>query len=268
MKTKRLILSLGLFLFLTSCQKKDESISDQESQTQKAMQLLEKDQFEEAIVILKSEQAKVPTDRVRTLLASAYAARAGIKVESYWGTVIGYESLISNSDMKDSGKLKEEISIMLPGLPEEAKKALKNIEPDLITFQKIRRRIESIPSVNVLQRTDLLLALETLQEVASPGARLYRAILGIIVLKSSLDESDRVIRGAVSAERSICAEQIQLGIRWLSFNYQILQGTLFDISQAFPSQKNEIENIKRNIGLVDADLPQKTQLVMGLLCSK
>lgn len=239
-------------LLLGSCQKKEESISDQESQTQKAIQLTEHGRYDEALFILNRESEKNPSERMQILKASVYASRAGIKVEKFWGFVVGYESLLGPNEASQKDPLSD--------FPEAVKEPLKGLKNEIALLQKISQRIEQIPAVSGAQREDLLLAQETLQETTSPGARLYRGVLGIIVLKASILEASSVIAASAEAVKTPCAKNWDMGIKWLRFNYEILNGILQDLQIAFPSQKTAIDNIQNQIRLDD--------ISVGRVCPK
>ncbi len=242
----KIYLIAACLLFLGSCQKKEESISDQESQTQKAIQLTEQGRFEEALSILHRESEKNPSERLQVLKASVYAARAGIKVENYWGFVVGYESLLGPAETPTQDALGD--------LPEVARGPLKGLKNELAILKMVSRRIEKIPTVTDAQRADLLLAQEALQETQSAGARLYRGVLGIIILKASILEASTVIAESAEAIKTPCAKNWDLGIQWLRFNYEILHGILQDLQVAFPSQKSAIAQIQSQIQMKDISL--------------
>ena len=246
----RLIFAAGFLFLLTCCQKKDEGLSSQETKTQKAIQLTEKGLYSEALEILQEEQSINPSERVQTLIASTYAARAGVKVENYWGFVVGYESLFGTKKSKPGA---------FDGLPPEVLTALKDLKGQLELLQAIQGRIELIPYVTEVQRDDVLLAQEALQGTTSAGARLYRAILAIIVLRSTIPEGAKVF-DQLSKDAKICAQNFSLASDWFTFNYEMLEGLLSDLEVAFPSQKTEIIKIKGQI--------KSNPLTVGQVCRK
>ncbi len=264
---KRFILILTTILSV-SCQEKKDNFATQESVTQHAISLMEDGKNSEAIQILKNENEKRPSERVQMLLASAYAGRAGIKVENYWGMIIGHESLIKTPQELEGKNDDLNLEELLGSLSPEIKKSLKGLDTNLYNLQRIQRRITQIPVVKEDQASDLALGIDVLKDTHSEGARLYRAILEVIVIRSSIDQGVQLISRASSGKSSLCTEDFGLAIQWIQYTYALLQDTLSDINVAFPSQKKPVEDIQNQLRSVIEDLPSKAIQARGLLCQR
>lgn len=240
-----------LVLFLGSCQK--ETPEDRsESRVDRALRLMDRGEHDEAILILEKEAAG---ERVHQLLASAYAARAGVRVQDYWGFVVGYRSL-----------LKEEKPLTLPGLdlkilPEgtarEARELLERINSSLAEFARVRQRAEQIPYVKREARPDLHRAVQVLTGLQSRGARLYRAILELILIRSAVDDMGVVIRAWEKKSFDFCSEPFAITVEWMVYSSSLLIEALEDLSVAYPSQAPQLQSWRE-------DLLAGDELVKGL----
>lgn len=156
-----------------------------------ANQHIENRNFESAIALMNDQIRKNPYDRkARVILASAYAARAGIYIDSYVDLVQSLIDSEKNSghttkaleQLQSQAHTKEErdlIDVLI-----DFNQALLRVTDFLIKFEKI----PTIQSEN--QYEDLQRALDALSEPYAPeaGPSLYRGLLHIVVFRYHLQE--------------------------------------------------------------------------------
>jgi hypothetical protein len=180
------------------------------------------------------------------VLASAYAARAGVKVQSYWGFVIGYEALLPEATKKTSDLAQEQFfhaetvqalsKVIDPKLVEQ-------INTGFVQLNAIMSRIEKIPYIDHDKRVDIQAAVKELSSVKTEGASLYKAILEIVLLRSAVgDIRDRVTH-MTSKNISICQDDGQELMTWIQYSYKLLENLLADAGDAYPSRKPDIEKV-------------------------
>ncbi len=255
-------------LLAPGCQKQEGDLSKQEDVQDKATTLIERGQNDEAIRLMIEELKKNPvSDRSRQILASAYANRAGIRVENYYGFAVTYNSLIKGPEdfsKKNSAEENVDISEIFPALPDQAKNALRQLAPNLAIIQKIRGRLIQVPLVNAEQSKDLLLAVEVLRPTTSPGAHVYRAILDLIVLRSHFDRNIQLI--GLAASEDGCQRNLDIAMRSLQSSFGLLQQFLDDLAQAYPSSAANLLGTQQQLESILNEMPSQAQKTRLLLC--
>jgi len=191
-------------------------------------------------------------------LASAYAARAGIMVNNYWGFAIGFKKKsnleTSNLDHTLTSLLKID---ELQFLGDEERLKLQSIVSSLSQLKYLVERFDNLPLINALGKKDIELAIDVLEDLPSKGARVYRAILGAVLVKytvlteteswkielnlneTSLNQSPKVFAGN-NARR--CFPSFSRLINSIESIFQVLIPLRSDLSYAFPSDGNKISN--------------------------
>lgn len=256
MKKKISFLFLAMALALSACQPREQELTGGDP-LEESYRLIDKGEYDQAIRSLEELAARDSRPTVIEALASAYAARAGVLVSSYWGAVVGFKA-----------PLIQPRGTRLEGLSGQAVRVLSQVEgqKDLRgadEFSKLARfisvlsewqeRIDRLPTVPEARRDDLREALGVLEHHKSPGGRLYRALLGLILLKSEISDGftgwERISASlAVGLEASprrvkgdlLCVVDYDAFSIWVRGLVRILQSTALDVAVAYPSKKAEI----------------------------
>jgi hypothetical protein len=270
LKTYLLLIITTSLLAFASCEKQQDRSSEQDSVLDKAMTMIESGKTDDAIDALQIELKKDPkSDKTREILASAYASRAGIHVENYYGFTFSYDALIKGPQdfqTHTSDQDPIDLSKVFTGLPPEAINALQNFSANLYIIQSIHHRLEQIPLVNDTQIQDLMRAIEILKPTALPGAHMYRLILEIIVLRASLEQDGHLLQTA--AEKGIsCQSNFDTAMQSVQFSFTLIQDMLSDIMVGYPSKADDLRSTQKQLSDVLGDLPDKAQKTRLLLCS-
>lgn len=231
LKYKIVLFTMTCLLAASACQNKlAESRKDPLDENYK---LIDRGSYSEAIESLKELSLRDPRPQVQVALGSAYAARGGIKVDQYWGFVIGFQS---------------------PLVKEEKPK-------DLSVWDQYKGRLEAIPVVSDPKALkDLHHAVDTLAAVPTPGGRLYRAILNLILFKSYMVSSNgfwekfggvvpRLLDGDTAA---LCEFDLDQLLNWLNpIAYHMIE-TMKDLTIAFPENEEDFTGARNLIQAVFA----------------
>lgn len=232
---------LSLLIVFTSCRAKEEQVT-REKLMSKGFTLMDSGHYDEAIKYFADLASTDPHYQIKIAWASAYAGRAGVKIEQIY----------SFSKIKDLPPL--EISIA-------------GFTPDKKTSELINQLAEytdhwnRVPTVNVEKLPDLISAVHILTQSTEPGARLYAAALRIVLIKSSINA------GTLNwqSQKQICASDIQ---RFLKWTLAILKELLFlseDLQIAFPENNQEYENFRALLTNIIKDVG-RIELPRGNLC--
>jgi hypothetical protein len=208
------LVALISLLLLCACQKdRGDGAKDP---LDEGYQLIDRGDYSTAIHKLRTLSLKDSRPAVRVALASAYAARGGIRVGDYWGFVIGFEA-----------------PLVPPG-------------------SRYKDRVDAIPVVRGTALTDLKLGVETLATVQTPGGRLYRGILNLILFKSYITASgnfwvefNKVIEELVSGNTTVlCQFDFDELLKWLEpISYHLIEA-MNDLVIAFPEDHKELEGAR------------------------
>lgn len=240
---------LSLLLF-SGCQKdRTEATRDPLDENYK---LIDKGDYSQAIQKLQELSVKDLRPQVRVALASAYAARGGVRVEQYWGFVVGFKAPLVSADslkMTSSVESLQRIAKQAKGdLDPRDMKALGGLVNALAVWDHYKERVDSIPVVQGQALLDLKVAVDTLSTVNTPGGRLYRAILNLILFKSYVTASanfwedfnkiiEQLTEGKLEALCQFNFDQLQ---KWLTPISYHLSETLGDLAIAFPDERQEL----------------------------
>lgn len=237
-RTTPVILTLVLGLSLGCHQQRAEQARD--SDIERAGALIDNEQYTEAIEILEPHAVGAPV-RVKMYLASAYAGRAGLKSLDYWETSRRYQQILA-----DQAKIEPDAPPALSpkSLPAAApgwmRKAIPNFNKMLREFNRVREQLSALPLITVEQRPDLERARFILSETNTEGARLFRAMLTIILMRSHFEEANELVVVMNSNKAGICAEVVGQILHNVRLSYIYTLEILADLRLAFPSKAEEI----------------------------
>ncbi|WP_413288507.1 hypothetical protein [Bdellovibrio sp. HCB337] len=242
--------ALAILLMFSGCQKdRNEAPRDPLDENYK---LIDKGDYGQAIQKLQELAVQDPRPQVKVALASAYAARGGIRVEQYWGFVVGFKApLVPAESLKMTGTAEslQKIAKQAKGdIDPRDMKALGGLVNTLAVWDRYKDRVDSIPVVQGQALVDLKIAVDTLSMVQTPGGRLYRAILNLILFKSYVTASaqfwtdfnkaiEDVIAGRIEV---LCRFDFEVLLKWLTPISYHLSETMTDLSIAYPEDSEEL----------------------------
>lgn len=246
----RTLLILTLVAGLQACTAREDDKSSSESRLNQATEHIDKSEYSEAIAILEDLKSSDASEKVRMVLASAYAGRAGVKVENYWGFVVTYKPLLKGESERGEEPLDPlvDVSLIPQSAPKEVREGLRRLNENMREIMRIRRRIERIPHITREQRLDLQRGVNALDGVATQGGYLYRAILEVVLLRSSLDEVVSLASNLLDDPgASACTSKARKFVEWLRYSQGTLGNTLKDLGGAYPNDRDNLEKIRRQI---------------------
>ncbi|AHZ85239.1 hypothetical protein Bb109J_c2552 [Bdellovibrio bacteriovorus] len=219
----RTLIQLTLFaviLSLLACQSKEEPVT-RESRLSKGHQLIDQSQWDEAIEYLTKLEQQDPHLHVRLALASAYAGRAGVRIEKIY-------SFVAVRNLKP-----QTVSLNAARMDQKTQELMQSLG-------RYAAQWEKIPEVRASGREDLTRALQVLAEQPEAGARLYAATLRVVLLKSVVNEG--LLNWQVVRTQKICSDVVQPYYDWA---LQLLEHLILisqDLTSAFPGKKAEFSS--------------------------
>lgn len=207
-----------VFVFiLNGCGQGGASKKSAESNAlEQGFELLDEGRFDEAIHYFERVYESRPSDDALKAWASAYVARAGVKVSSL------YEAFTT--------------------FPSEKKVTKDNI---LVQIQAYKNSLDSLPYVKGSQRSDLQTATSILQLRNTSSVRLFRAILNLVLLRSTFSDGDKVLLNAnfkidLNTDlKAVCKLEWKKLRSWLQvwpvYGLELKQ----DLDFAFPAKKKQ-----------------------------
>ena len=243
---KSLILVFLIGVFALSCDKK-QSREDEQTRLEKANALMGRADYDGAIRLLEDLKKSKHGPQVPLTLASAYAARAGVRVEKYWGFLVG-EKVLGETPAQPS----EDLPIIDPktlpaNLPAEVKAAVENLNKNLLEADRIRRRVRLLPYVEYEKRADLSRAVEVLTEVPTQGGHLYRGILEAILFRSAAADIVKLSAELIKNPEQLCTKKLTTLIDWLDYSQKILDHFFADGAEAFPKKNLEFKRLREDL---------------------
>jgi len=197
----------------------------------RATELIDQKQYSEAIFVLDDRLKKYPGDgKTRVMLASAYAARAGVDLSSY----TSFASELQKWDQIDQLLPNEDDGPILNALDVVAKAAVR--------IELVVRAFDVVPAPSTSDGlADLNKAVQTLSDggVLTAGPSIYRALLETAVFKNDLQNKYKLKQDVRCEVQS-----------------RDLQAWFQTVSQAVQSILNDVAN-----GLTDATAVSKIHVI-------
>lgn len=268
---QKIVLSALLLLALVSCQGQKASDRDPLSDS---YQKIDSGDYDGAIAQLEELHSKDQGPQIKMALASAYAARAGLKIEKLWNFVKALQA----PRLTDESIKKSQIFQQMQSLIDKNKSLLNSTAQDdlnqaakaMAAFEDYRLRLETLPYVTEEKRLDLARASAVLEGSSTKGSRLYRAILNLVNLRSSLKDGfnywndvngelkklDPELTKNLRNQNILCAVKITKFQSWLSAQFQQLQEISQDIGFAFPSKYQELKEFDTSIQKYKKEIPE------------
>lgn len=253
---KLLLFSLSLLLVSSCGPRKDKAV--EREPLEQAYRKLDQGNVDVAIADLEELRKTDSRPEVLEALASGYALRAGLKVENYWGFLVGFRAPLLNVEkIENSGTMARWRRLwgQFDGHIEWPQpKGFAAWAEMLASAELWRERIESLPEITESGELDLLRALELLKDHPKPGARLYRALLALIVVKHRVVlgmtgwglVEERVTQLAIEAKPAelsalVCGLNLPSFQAWARDLLLVFQGATEDLVVSFPSQEKDFK---------------------------
>lgn len=256
----RAVLSVGsAVLLLAACEARREV--DSREPLEEVHRLIDSGRPAEAAAMAERLARTDSRPEVRTAWASALAAEAGIKVDSYWGFVVGFKAPLLNMEQLESTSVlskARKLLLQLDGRVDlERESELGRLTEALGHFELFRHRLTSIPVVAPEKRDRVDWALSVLNGNPKSGARLYRAILGFIILRTEIENGFAIWNEFESRLRQIdtdmplseknldilCALDVSVFARWMSDQISRVDEIARDVVVAYPSKRGELADV-------------------------
>lgn len=260
-----------LFASMLSCQGQKASDRDPLSDS---YQKIDKGDYNGAISELEELRTKDSRPQVKSALASAYAARAGLKVEKLWNFVkalsappVTEESIKKSPNFLQSQDLfSKNAAVLGPA----AKSELDQLAKSMAAFEEYRSKTESLPYIAVERRNDLRLAAAVLKGADTKGDHLYRAVLNLVYLRSELQDGFKYWndvneelkklhpedRKNAQNKEILCNVKISDFQEWLDSQFDQVSDISEDIRFAFPSKAEEMIAFDSSVKKYQQEVPK------------
>lgn len=226
MKFASLLLSIILVIFTQiGCQDRQDPVT-REKELESGFSMMDRGEYTEAIHYFESMLLRDPHFHVKLAVASAYAGRAGVKLQQIYAFSVVKEVPTPEIELK--------------GLTLD-KQSLSAIE----SLAKFSAHWNKIPDIKIEERGDLMAALKVLEQEPQPGVRLYAAALRVVVLKSSIAQGIENFK--LKTEKQICSSDVKPYVSWTGKVFEGVLELVSDLEGAFPEQKENYEKIRAQI---------------------
>lgn len=241
------VLLLSAVLVFTSCGKKAEDQNTEDNQISQATRYIDQGNYDSAIRLMEDFIQSRESARARMVLASAYAGRTGVKVETYWDLLVGFDAFtqkrkaIPVPDFMDFSQL-------TPYLDEESKHFLFIMNEQLKDLLRFRQRAEKVPHINPAQRHDLSRARAVIAGVTTAGSKLYRALLTVVIVKSDILRGEKLLRQWSAVDFNACSPLASEISKSLLQVLNLTSEALEDAGQAYPEENPHYQNLRKDLG--------------------
>jgi len=215
MKISNLCLFIVCVSLLLSCQTKEEPVT-RESLLSRGFALMDRGEYDQAIAYFADMAKADPHHHVRLAWASAYAAKAGVKIEQIYSFVVVEEVQ------------KKEVSVA--GFSADANAQTAELMKSLETFA---RHWQQIP---------------VLEGLTGPGPSLYRATLRVMILKSQVSQGIKNWKVlAENQSNKVCTQSLRPYLDWGVRVLNVLVGVSEDLQHAFPKTKDDYAKVEKHL---------------------
>lgn len=195
----------------------------------RGFEYLDQQNYDQAVDYFQKLLKEDAHPQVRMALASAYAARAGVKFDNIYNFV--------------AVKHKPVVRMQLAELnfSEQTNEVIHNLEDFLAQW-------DQVPSVTKTGRSDLEKAVGVLSETDNAGARLYSAILRVVVLKANVAEG--LLSWELQAQntgKKLCLKDIRPWWQWCEKVLSSLDHLGGDLQKAFPKKVDELKQYRMQL---------------------
>ncbi|WP_413586795.1 tetratricopeptide repeat protein [Bdellovibrio sp. HCB274] len=213
----------------------------------RGFEYLDQQNYDQAISYFQKLVQEDPHPQVRMALASAYAARAGIRFDSIYNFVV----------VKHQPTMQLKISGL--NFSAQTNEVIHQLEEFLAQW-------EQVPTVTVSGRSDIEKAVIALSKTDNAGARLYSAVLRVVALKANV--ADGILSWNLqtqSKNRKTCIQDVRPWWEWAERVLKSLDTLGLDLAKAFPKKKSELENYRAQLSEVRVQMSQ-VKIPVGEQC--
>lgn len=223
----QIILALTLLCFsFVACQPRAEP-ETREKALSRGFAMMDEGKNEEAIEYFSKLAQQDPHFHVKLAWASAYANRAGVRIEKIYSFAV----LATKT---------QDFKAQFQGLTfdRQTEELIKNVNTYLARWDKI-------PNLNAEARADLQSALEVISKDPEPAVRVYSAILRLVLLKSVSAEGSENFR-QLNNEK-VCGEQLTGFFNWGVKLLDQLAVLSEDLEKSFPKDAEQYRSTKEKV---------------------
>ena len=223
----QIILALTLLTFsFVACQPKAEP-ETREKALSRGFAMMDEGKNEEAIEYFSKLAQQDPHFHVKLAWASAYANRAGVRIEKIYSFAV----LATKT---------QDFKAQFHGLTfdRQTEELIKNVNTYLARWNKI-------PNLNAEARADLQSALDVISNDPEPAVRVYSAILRLVLLKSVSAEGFENFR-QLNNEK-VCGEQLNGFFNWGLKLLDQLAVLSEDLEKSFPKDAEQYRSTKEKV---------------------
>ncbi|WP_413577806.1 tetratricopeptide repeat protein [Bdellovibrio sp. HCB290] len=243
--TMRWIPLLLLIAALSACN--SEKPESREDKMNRGFEYLDQQNYDQAISYFQRLVQEDPHPQVRMALASAYAARAGIKFDIIYNFVV----------VKHQPTMRVQISNL--NFSAQTNEVIHQLEGFLAQW-------EQVPSVSAAGRSDIEKAVVVLSKTDNSGARLYSAVLRVVALKANVAEG--IISWNLqtqSKDKKVCIKDVRPWWEWTERVLKSLDTLGNDLAKAFPQKKSELEAYREQLTQVKVQM-SSVKIPVGEQC--
>ncbi len=199
----------------------------------RGFEYLDQHNYDQAIAYFQKLLKEDGHPQVRMALASAYAARAGIRFDTIYNFVV----------VKHRPVMRMQLEGM--NFSEQTNEVIHNLENFLAQW-------EQVPNVDSSGRSDLEKAVGVLADTDNAGARLYSAILRVVVLKANVGEGiiSWNLQASQNTGKKLCMQDIRPWWKWGEKVVDSLESLGGDLEKAFPKKIEELKQYRAQLSEV------------------
>lgn len=234
-----------MLTMISACHKVSDK-TPAEDHIAKATTYIDQGDYSSAIELLEDTMKHEDTYEVRLVLASAYAGRAGVKVENYWDYLIGFDAFA-----KDKGP--EVFPDLVPAdmipekLDDKAKAHLKTLNENFKDLQRLEKKADKVPIIATTDRPDLKRARDLLERTSSASSKLYRSLITVVLVKSEIQDGKALVTAWSDAKFDPCFP-VAIGLSsWLSKVLDLVSEGLNDLGKAYPDDNDNYQAMRSDV---------------------
>jgi len=259
MKYFQIALISGAFILLSSCGAKPTPVSEENDDVIRSYKLIDAGRPQEAIDLLEPRLRANPKRFVlKTALASAYAARAGLRIPRFAPLVIEIVQTGTTVDPEVETKFMERLKSLRMNSAQESR--MRNTLRDILGIADIVRRFDTLPDVTSGEVLDVKKAKALLQDipVEERGAHLYRSVLGAVEIRYVLRQE--FVPAHFGAKRD---GNCEIALKPLARDWSSVVGlandVISDLQVAIPGQVERIQEYAGELERLSRSLEESVE---------
>lgn len=242
---KRIALFFYMLTMILACHKVANK-TPAEDHTAKATTYIDQGDYSSAIELLEDTLKHEDTYEVRLVLASAYAGRAGVKVENYWDYLIGFDAFAKDKGPESFPDLVP-ADVLPENLEDKSKEQLKILNENFKDLQRLEKKADKVPVVAETDRPDLVRARELLQGTSTGSSKLYRSLLTVVLVKSEIQDGKALVTAWSDKKFDPCFPAVKGLSTWLSKVLYLVSEGLNDLGKAYPDDNANYQAMRADV---------------------